>query len=374
MLLWAKKAGMKVRSSTLSFYSRAIRSRFILELIAKSHEKRKQPIFPYIGEVESLVSDELPGISFQENCVVSAERNAVYDSMGNLVPCSALIRGQHKKRINAPTQIGFEQNRAKLLLDNAVFGGVLFATHYGHLLTESTARLWPILTFPKSHEINNAKLLFRIAGTKRLTAQEISENARILFTALGVMDRIEIVAEPIRVNRLIIPHAANMNSRMAHRVFGDLLKRAGQEILRTSGDSNCEKWKDDLIYLSRSRLSDELRKIGNEEELESLLRERGYEIVHPQQLSFADQIKLFSDAAKIVGAMGSAFHTMLLSQNAEMCVKYLIEDMPIRTYSVIDAISGSNSSYIRCLYKNPLSIKKNVDWVVDLERAMAGIG
>ncbi len=60
------------------------------------------------------------------------------------------------------------------------------------------------------------------------------------------------------------------------------------------------------IYVSRSRLGPvHDRRIANETEVEHFLAARGFEIVHPQELSFLDQARAFASAARIVAPFGA---------------------------------------------------------------------
>ena len=65
------------------------------------------------------------------------------------------------------------------------------------------------------------------------------------------------------------------------------------------------------IYLSRSKLTNDLRKIIHEEELESLLRRSGWRIVHPENLSISEQLTALDDARVIAGNLGSAMHLLM---------------------------------------------------------------
>ena len=69
------------------------------------------------------------------------------------------------------------------------------------------------------------------------------------------------------------------------------------------------------VYVSRLNVSSTTgRTCTNEDRLEAIARDEfGATIAHPERLARADQIKLFNDAAAIVGLYGSALHTSLLS-------------------------------------------------------------
>lgn len=60
----------------------------------------------------------------------------------------------------------------------------------------------------------------------------------------------------------------------------------------------------DKVYVSRSRIDDK-RRMVNEVELEDRLSAEGFAIIHPQDLSIADQVRLFRNASIVIGATGA---------------------------------------------------------------------
>jgi capsular polysaccharide biosynthesis protein len=56
------------------------------------------------------------------------------------------------------------------------------------------------------------------------------------------------------------------------------------------------------------------RVLENRDFLEHLATARGYEVVRPQKLGFAEQFALFHDSVTIVGEAGSGMHTALVSE------------------------------------------------------------
>jgi hypothetical protein len=65
------------------------------------------------------------------------------------------------------------------------------------------------------------------------------------------------------------------------------------------------------IYISRKGSS--YRNITNEKEIEQLMVSNGFEIVFPEKLTFATQVKLFSQAKAIVGQSGAGMANLLFA-------------------------------------------------------------
>jgi hypothetical protein len=69
----------------------------------------------------------------------------------------------------------------------------------------------------------------------------------------------------------------------------------------------------ELIYLSRSRIAN--RRLLQETEIEALFAGKGFRILHPEELGFAETRAAFAGAALVAGAYGSAFRSVLFCQD-----------------------------------------------------------
>ena len=70
------------------------------------------------------------------------------------------------------------------------------------------------------------------------------------------------------------------------------------------------------IYLSRRQTA--TRPLVNEDLLIERLRQRGFEIVLPERLSFLEQVVVFARAKIIVGVHGAAFSNLVFAENARV--------------------------------------------------------
>ncbi len=361
-----------------SAYSKIILSRLVLQFINPPIFSRNVELIGHRDVCRCRVNESLPEISIENDCVVSNTSNAVYSMKGQAIESSLLVRGQLGRKINARAHNDLCLEGKPKVINKAIYGGVLFANHHGHLITESTARLWPMMVHHSTFEIPDIPILFRIAGRGKLPTKKLAGNAKHLLEVIGIWERVHIVEEPTLVKELIIPHAANSNAQGVHLIFGELLKWVGKQLLQQC-EIKSTYWHQKRVYLSRSNLSSKLRKLGNEKKLERILKENGFNIVHPQELSLKEQVNMFSQAREIVGPLGSAFHTMLFSQNNKMNLKYLVHDSPLlkfsssRTYQIFDELCNADSAYIGCLDRHPLGLTKSQQFVIDLDRAARGI-
>lgn len=149
-------------------------------------------------------------------------------------------------------------------------------------------------------------------------------------SALGLMKAVDIPANrivfskdlirPIRCKKILLPQPTMVGSRcidekqtqatfyLTNRWYGinpSELRRKMKTITTGNGLSS------EKLYLNRSKLQDNLRKIIGEDRLERELATRGWKIIYPETLSIQDQILELHHARVIGGNISSGFHTLL---------------------------------------------------------------
>ena len=65
------------------------------------------------------------------------------------------------------------------------------------------------------------------------------------------------------------------------------------------------------VYLSRARLPELRQRIANEAAVEAAFEQHGFTIVHPQEVSIADQISMYANCRVLAGLSGSALHNVV---------------------------------------------------------------
>ena len=71
------------------------------------------------------------------------------------------------------------------------------------------------------------------------------------------------------------------------------------------------------IYIRRNS---GVRRLKNNDEIESYLSSRGYVIVEPEKLSFIQQVQIFSQAKNIIGTSGAAIANMIFSSSSAQII------------------------------------------------------
>ncbi|MFV0293268.1 MAG: glycosyltransferase family 61 protein [Paracoccus sp. (in: a-proteobacteria)] len=182
----------------------------------------------------------------------------------------------------------------------AVFLGH-YSSMFGHFLLESTARLWWLR---KAGSTADVALMLKAKATSssviEAKMQEFAELCGIKLPPFVWPD------QATTFHKLVVPPQGSGGLEMAlaapeHRQM--IIKRFASSIDPQGGAK---------IYISRSRLPGTHGTLIEEARLEKLLHAEGYEIFHPQEYSFQEQLARYKAAELILGVDGSAFHAVAL--------------------------------------------------------------
>ena len=103
----------------------------------------------------------------------------------------------------------------------------------------------------------------------------------------------------------------------------------------------------DRIYLSRQRSGRLARSMTNWEELEAVVRQHGYRVVHPETMPLPDQLAMFRSARLVVGQYGSAMHgTMFAPPGCVVCALRGTEIHPGFLQTAICDAAGQPVGYV----------------------------
>lgn len=91
------------------------------------------------------------------------------------------------------------------------------------------------------------------------------------------------------------------------------------------------------IYLPR--VASQIRRIINAAEVEQVMRENGFEIVHAHDLTFAGQVELFSSAKVLIGASGAAFSNMVFMQPGTKAVIFSPKQFDVFNYYIFQQLA-----------------------------------
>ena len=214
--------------------------------------------------------------------------------------------------------------------EEVVFAGIYF-NHFGHAITDGFSRLWHL----SNDSLKNKKIVFvNEPGNKN--------NWMNILGCLGLTkDDVIILHEdenPVRFRKVHIPDQSFYFFESFHRdmiIPYDVIR---QNVARNS--SGFEK-----IYLSRTLLKDP--DCINEEYFETLYKGLGYEILHLQNMSFAEQVAAISSAKEIASTVGTLTHMALFAEDNVSLVGLLRSNSTLPTFQyVIDKARQVNFAYV----------------------------
>ncbi|MGB0506854.1 MAG: glycosyltransferase family 61 protein [Pikeienuella sp.] len=219
------------------------------------------------------------------------QQTGAIDDTGTLIPHGVTWRGtwpSQKTPIDPPP---IKDQRPGTWL----YAGQLF-WHFGHFLTESAARLWAI-----------EQLRERIDGIlflpKRVTGGDyLLDWQKEFFTAAGVDKPIEIITEPTQVEKLLIPGQGFGLGEISSGTSA-FQKFTCNRFAQGIAPDGPEK-----LYITRSAFGPNRGGVIGEDIIETYMADEGYEILHPQKASLANQIARYKAAKYIVALDGSALH------------------------------------------------------------------
>ncbi|MBA3576599.1 MAG: glycosyltransferase family 61 protein [Sphingomonas sp.] len=219
--------------------------------------------------------------------------------------------------------------------ETMLFGGHLMK-HYGHFIIESMSRLWARHLFP------TLPILFTSPGKWRQPPAYGTD----VIAALDLTPRTLRVDKPTIFREVVCPGTAIEYRWKAYSVADEPHTAVAEALDGTSQRT----WRRP-VYLTRSALSDDLRKSDAEPELEAQLSSRGFDVVRPEMLSLREQISLFEQAPLIVGMVGSALHTALFSRSSGT-LAILNWGRGFEHYLLVDGVKRHRSYYIKSMQRH----------------------
>jgi hypothetical protein len=182
--------------------------------------------------------------------------------------------------------------------------------HFGHFILESLARTWFAKRHPEIPVVWSCRAPSGVeSGTPSLNAWQSG-----VLETLGLRNRQILVTEPAGFERLVVPEAGYRIQHYLHPEHAAAL-----------GTVPYDPVPGRKVWLSRSRL----RQLQNRSmpELEARLADLGWSIVHPERLSFRQQVACLASAERVAGEQGSSLHTLIfLEEPRGLRVDILLRD------------------------------------------------
>jgi capsular polysaccharide biosynthesis protein len=272
-----------------------------------------------------------PPLEVFENLVYDPSHSCLYDRPGNRVPATAFRVGPEKFLHDDPESIRVPR-RLQELDGPVVFVGN-FIGHWGKFLIRCISRLWAL--DDEDSPLLGAKWQSADGSFERFLHHAQIDRERFLTPKQPTLLRNVIVPQPTFIPKAGHAYSAHfaLPERIAERICGST---------RTT---------DQPVYLSRSRLAAKQQWVSGEEVLEEMLRAEGVRIVHPEAMSFDEQVQMINEHETFIGCIGSAFHTLMfaLPGRRPRTVVFEIrhESNAVNNFFTVDLLKGIRSSYVQ---------------------------
>lgn len=169
-----------------------------------------------------------------------------------------------------------------------------------------------------------------------------------LATALGpeACERFVFCSNPVRVGTLVMPQYHTQPEFTDPHVV-ELLKSqvkakvAGEWISGAGGCTSGRK-----IYVSRRK--SRRRRLKGEDLLEKRLQERGFAILHCEELSFPEQIRAFHDAETVVATHGAGLSNLVWSEAPCRVIEIFPKNYLLDCYAWLSFSHGFDYRYVIC--------------------------
>lgn len=210
--------------------------------------------------------------------------------------------------------------------------------HYGHFIVNSLSRFcWALENRPP--------------GTHLLCHSPIPLDALKTFPFIrDILDQIGIDLAQLHTfdmpTKILNVHVAETGFReqfAIHPDFRKLCLSIGSKLVTFPTQAS------NIVYLSKARLKGGVGLLDAEAELEEQARVVGCQIVHPETLSFREQLEIFANAKVIIGTVGSALHTSIFCPGGKTIIGLSPTPQINSNFGLIDRLTGN-----QCIYFAPL--------------------
>ncbi len=168
---------------------------------------------------------------------------------------------------------------------------------YGH---------WLVDFLPRLHVLTHLGL--DLSTLRYLLPDDIAPFARQWLRLLGIADdqvaTYDVRTETCHVARALVPTAFRGDGR-ASTLLAAAARSFRSAVLGTEGDATRR------LFVSRRNWGNDSRTLTNALEVETQLAQDGFEIVYPEEMDIPAQVRMFSEAAVLVGEYGSGLHNSI---------------------------------------------------------------
>lgn len=220
--------------------------------------------------------------------------------------CEKIVSSHHFRGKNhdffkdeTNNNINHDEGIYEHIAGDTIFLGWLIP-HYGHFLMESISRLW-VLGELKS---KNYKFLFNYYNDGDSFLDKKKWAVELLLSFGVKSEQIIFANKNYQFDRLYIPSQSMiLHSNVNSKAQAFIWNKIKNHLIDKNKMSSVKK-----VYLSRSKLIRDKRKLINELDVENTFKKFGFDVIYPETLSLSEQVTILSTVDFVAGPSGSALH------------------------------------------------------------------
>ena len=222
----------------------------------------------------------------------------VFDKSGELVKSSLTYRGKTAQFVPKDVSCSEYMDCDAVYIGNAY-------PHFGHFLLEHLNRAWCI------GRIKSKNLKYVLIDNKNLGAKQWMMD---FFKCLGIKEKdVLVLNKPMRFNNVFVPsQTVNIEAGWYASEFKNVF-----DIMKNNVKSNdvCDK-----IYVSRAKLSKDMRVYG-EEKVQRIFEKNGFVVIYPEVMPLDQQIAMISRCKVLAGCAGTALHLFVMMSDGTRVIQ-----------------------------------------------------
>jgi glycosyl transferase family 61 len=168
-----------------------------------------------------------------------------------------------------------------------------------------------------------------------------------LATVLGpeAAERFIFCSTPIKVETLVMPQYHNVPEFTSPQVLEVIKAEVKAKVVREA-DAGAARAPGKRLYISRRR--SRRRRLAGEELLEARLREIGFTILHLEEFSFAEQIRIFHEAGTVVATHGAGLSNLVWSEAPCRVIEIFPRNYILDCFAWLSFSLGFDYRYVIC--------------------------
>lgn len=192
--------------------------------------------------------------------------------------------------------------------------------HFGHFLTETASAIYPLLSWVSNKDFSSLPILIN----EKYSSQDFQVSELVSLLGINREQIILVGKHPssVRVRSLLMSKPTHINRAFASKNHASIVRKVILKKLNHSERSlsafSTLVQPIKKLYISRSRLSPNVRIFAQERELELKLMRLGWNIFHPECHNLITQISTYEASSLICAAEGSAVHLLYGTLHKEL--------------------------------------------------------